>query len=254
MVTQSIQQEILFFALPFLIGATRPNDWGQILFTGLACAAALLSTLDTLYERRVAQRPARALLFHAYCSFVAALVVLPIVAKVQIENTLPLALGLTGVWLLAGLPGVWSELATPRARSFGAAGLLLAPLALWLLRSHVPAAGLSVMEARVAQAIDGLEPGRAVNRFSVSALKGSGAIAFVAIRAPMGLEQTVVFEWRRNGEVVDRIPAEIHGGSDSGWRTYSRKRNFPDDPRGQWRVDLLTPDGQLIRRLDFVVT
>ena len=26
---------------------------------------------------------------------------------------------------------------------------------------------------------------------------------------------------------IERITAEIHGGNDSGWRTYSRKESFP---------------------------
>lgn len=252
MVTQGLQQEILFFSLPFLIGATR-DDWGQWLFTGLACTAALLSTLDPVYEKRIRKRPALSLLFHAYCSFIAALVVLPIALKVQLENALPLALAITGVWLLLGLPGAWSDLATARARALGLAGLVLAPFLLWLLRAHVPAAGLTVMDARVSQSIDQLEPGAPVQQLSAAALQGSGAIAFVAVRAPMGLEQSVVFEWSHDGKVLDRIPAEIHGVGDGAWRTYSRKRNFPEDPRGAWRVDLLTPDGQLIRRLRFTV-
>lgn len=253
MVTQSLQQEVLFFALPFIIGATQ-RDWGQWLFTSLACFAALVSTLDPVYEKRIAKRPALGLLFHAYCSFVCALVVIPIAFKVQLENALPLALAITGAWLVLGLPRVWSDLSTPRARAMGLSALVLVPFLLWLLRAHVPPAGLSVTEARISQSIDGLDPGSAVTRFSPSALKGSGAVAFVAIRAPMGLEQTVVFQWVQNGELLDRIPAEIHGGGKTGWRTWSRKRNFPEDPRGDWRVDLETPDGQLIQRLEFTVS
>ncbi|WP_428310853.1 DUF5924 family protein [Hydrocarboniphaga sp.] len=253
MVTQSIQQEVLFFALPFIIGATQP-DLGQWAFTSLACAAALISVLDPVYEKRISQRPAMSLLFHAYCSFVCALVVIPIALKVQLENALPLALAITGVWLLLGLPRVWSDLATRRARTWGLAGLLLVPALLWLLRSHVPPAGLSVTQAQITQSITGLNPGNQVTSFTTSALKGSGAIAFVAIRAPMGLEQSVVFQWVQNGRMLDRIPAEIHGGGKDGWRTWSRKRNFPEDPRGDWRVDLETPDGQLIQRLEFTVS
>lgn len=253
MITQSLQQEVLFFALPFIIGATQ-RDWGQWLFTSLACFAALISTLDPVYEKRIARRPALGLLFHAYCSFVCALVVIPIAFKVQLENALPLALAITGAWLLLGLPRVWSDLATPRARMLGLTGLILAPFLLWLLRAHVPPAGLSVTEARISQSINNLDPGAAVTSFTPSALKGSGAVAFVAIRAPMGLEQTVVFQWVQNGQLLDRIPAEIHGGGKTGWRTWSRKRNFPEDPRGDWRVDLETPDGQLIQRLEFTVS
>jgi hypothetical protein len=42
-VSQSLQQELLFFSLPFLIGSTH-FDAGQIAFTSLVGVAALLST------------------------------------------------------------------------------------------------------------------------------------------------------------------------------------------------------------------
>ncbi len=252
MITQSLQQEILFFSLPFFIGAMQP-DWGQWAFTALAAFAALVSAIDPVYEKRVAHRPAMGLLFHAYCSFVCALVVLPMALKVQLENALPLALAITGLWLVLGLPKVWADLATPRARWLGVTGLVFAPFMLWLLRAHVPPAGLSVTDARVSQSIEDLQPGPKVERLAAGALLSGGAIAFVAIRAPMGLEQSVMFEWSKDGAPLDRIAAEIHGGGKAGWRTYSRKRKFPEDPRGHWRVDLVTPDGQLIERLMFDV-
>jgi hypothetical protein len=69
----------------------------------------------------------------------------------------------------------------------------------------------------------------------------------------MGLSQAVVFEWRWKGVVVDRIPAQLSGGREEGFRTYSRKQNFPEDPRGAWTVDLKTPAQQVVARLRFDV-
>jgi hypothetical protein len=46
--SQSMQQEMLFFCLPLMIGATQ-KDAGQIAFTALAGSAALLTTVDPLY-------------------------------------------------------------------------------------------------------------------------------------------------------------------------------------------------------------
>src|SRR5688572_19054620 len=43
-ISQSLQQELLFFSLPLLIGATK-LDAGQVTFTGLVALAALLSTV-----------------------------------------------------------------------------------------------------------------------------------------------------------------------------------------------------------------
>ena len=39
----------------------------------------------------------------------------------------------------------------------------------------------------------------------------------------------------------------------NGWRTFSRKRVFPQDALGRWTVDVRTPQGQLIERMRFTV-
>jgi hypothetical protein len=79
-----------------------------------------------------------------------------------------------------------------------------------------------------------------------------GVIAFAAIRAPTGLSQQVVFEWRHNDE-RERIAVEIHGGRADGFRAYSRKELFPEDSVGIWTVDVLTPQAQLLQRMRFLV-
>lgn len=247
-VSQSLQQELLFFSLPFVIGATQ-SDMGQIAFAGLVGAAALVSTIDPLYERLIAKRAARRLLFHAYCSWLAALVVLPIVLLVPLERALPMSLATVMVWLVLTFPLSWSSLRTWRARTAWLASVIVVPIVVWELRAQVPAAGLAVTRARITQSIDSLNPGPAVTEIPRSELE-QGVIAFAVIRAPAGLTQQVVFEWHHKGE-VERIRETIHGGSSSGWRAFSRKRLFPDDPVGDWTVDLLTPQGQLLKRLRF---
>jgi hypothetical protein len=81
---------------------------------------------------------------------------------------------------------------------------------------------------------------------------GAGVIAFAAIRAPTGLAQGVIFEWRHNAE-RERIEAQIQGGRADGFRLYTRKHLFPEDCVGRWVVDVLTPQKQLLQRLEFVV-
>ena len=102
-VSQSLQQELLFFSLPFLIGATQ-RDLGQIGFTAIVAVAALVSTIDPLYEHVVARRAARRLLFHAYCSWLSALIVLPMVLLLPVERALPLSIVAVTAWLLLTLP------------------------------------------------------------------------------------------------------------------------------------------------------
>jgi len=250
-VSQSLQQEMLFFSLPLLIGATQ-RDAGQIAFTGLVGAAALVSTIDPLYERYVATRAARRLLFHAYCSWIAALVVLPMVLLLPLERALPISLAATAAWLVLTLPLSLYSLRSSRGKVAWVGGVILVPLLLWVLRGQVPAAGFTVTEARITQSIEDLTPGMPVRTLVPGDLE-RGVIAFAAIRAPAGLAQEVVFEWRHNGE-RERIVEQIHGGvAGGGFRTYSRKQRFPEDVVGLWIVDVLTPQGQLLKRLRFRV-
>ncbi len=249
-VSQSLQQELLFFSLPLIIGAMQPQV-GQVVFTVVAAAAALISTVDPLYEHYIAARAARRLVFHAYCSWITALVVLPMVLRLPLERALPLSLAAVAVSLILTLPLSLSSLRNSRQKAAWTAGVLLVPLALWGLRAHIPAAGLAVTEARITQSIQELTPGTPVNTLT-SAELSRGVIAYAAIRAPSGLAQSVIFRWRHANE-SEAIVEEIHGGNQSGWRTYSRKQIFPTDAQGQWAVDILTPQGQLLKRLHFDV-
>jgi hypothetical protein len=249
-VSQSLQQELLFFSLPLLIGATR-LDTGQIAFTALVGLAALVSTVDPLYEKIIAPRAARRMTFHAFCSWIAALVVLPMVLRVPVERAVPLSLIAVGTWLLLTLPLSLYSLPGWRSRVVWMIGMVGVPLFFWEMRAQLPAAGLAVTDARITQTIDGLTPGEPVRRIRREDL-AKGVVAFAAIRAPAGLSQDVVFEWRHNGE-RERIPIRIQGGRADGFRAYSRKQVFPADPTGVWTVDVLTPQAQLLERMRFVV-
>jgi hypothetical protein len=248
--TQSLQQEVLFFSLPFLIGATQ-RDVGQIVFITIAACGALLTALDPLYERWIAARAATRLLFHAYCSLIAAVVVVPMVVHLSLEQALPLSLGAVGVWLLLTAPMSLRSLRSTRHKVIWVTCSLLAPLLVWMLRAHVPPAGLAVTQAVITQSITDRSPGAPVRSLTRAELS-AGVVAFAAIRAPSGVAQSIIFEWR-HGRDVEHITAEIHGGNDSGWRTYSRKASFPADAPGNWVIDIKTPQGQLLKRMQFTV-
>lgn len=251
-VTQQIQQEILFFALPFLFGAMVLVP-GQILFMALAVLVAVLISLDPIYFHRIAAHAGLSSALHAYCTFVSALVVMPVALHLPLDQALPLALGITALSLLMSLPRMLGAAQTAKRKLFGCAVLAASfPLA-WALRAWIPPAGLWVRQALITDHIDQLDPGPERGSMSADALRGEGLIAFVAVRAPSGLSQAVVFDWHHRGELIDRIPAEISGGREGGFRTFSRKQNFPQDARGPWRVDVRTPGGQLIARLRFDV-
>lgn len=250
-VTQSLQQELLFFALAFLIGALQ-QDIGQMLFVGIVITLALASTLDPLYDA-MTRHVSAAVGFHAFCVFLSGVVVLPIVLHLPLEQALPVALWLTAALMLACLPRLFAAVGPWRIlRRVAWLGVMFA--ALWFSRAQMPAAGLVVQDARMTQQMQGLEPGSGFSEITAATLLSEGATAFIAVRAPMGLSQPVVFEWRHRQELLDRIAVDIRGGREGGYRTYSRKQNLPADPRGAWTVDVRTPQGQLITRLAFVVT
>ena len=156
--TQSLQQEILFFALPFLIAATQRNP-GQIIFTALVIAAALACTLDPLYTKRIAGGASRSVAFHAFCSFLAGLVVLPITLQLPLEKAVPLSLGLTALLTLLCLPRLFAGVS--RGRGLMRISVLLVLLsAVWFARAHIPPAGLLIKQAVITATVsDDLQPG-----------------------------------------------------------------------------------------------
>lgn len=249
--TQSLQQEIFFFALPFLIAATR-LDAGQWVFTGLVMAAAIASTIDPLYSAGIANAAARRILFHAFCSFLAALVVLPLALQLPTEQAISMALAITMGFALLSIPRLVHG-TTLRGALMRLCVMAIALGALWLGRASIPPAGLQVRLALMtAQVSEALVPGEALETIPVAQL-AQGVNAFVAVHAPQGLAQDVRFDWKQNGALVDRITGTIRGGREAGYRTFSRKEHFPTDPRGDWTVDLRTAGGQLICRLQFRV-
>lgn len=246
-VTQSIQQEVLFFALPFLVLSTRIADPGQVVFTSFVVLVALLSTIDPWYIK-IAKRPVLRLGFHSLCSFIAALIILPLVVKIPVERSFSIALGFVFLWMIIAAPlGL-------RDRQFSARAFALAllfPLGIWAMKSHIPAAGIQVRSAVLTSGISASEPIDELTRVSEAQLR-KGLYVHASISAPSGLSQDIVFDWRHAG-YSERIAATITGGRAEGFRTYATKRNFMQAPQGEWRVDILSPQGQLLDRVKFVV-
>ena len=178
------------------------------------------------------------------------LALVPMVLLVPLERALPLSLLAVAVWLLLTLPLSLYSLRGWRARAGWLAGMVVVPVLFWELRAHFPPAGLAVTDARVTQTIENLTPGEPKHRIRRAELD-QGVIAYAAIRAPAGLAQNVIFEWRHNGE-RERIEVQIQGGRADGFRAYSLKRVFPEDATGRWIVDVLTPQEQLLERLEVV--
>jgi hypothetical protein len=133
------------------------------------------------------------------------------------------------------------------------AGVFFAVLA-WWGRAALPPVPLFIAARTMAWAVDGdsLEP--VSGAIQADELRRRGLIAYTAIYAPAGLQQSVRHVWRQDGHVVDDVRlSPVRGGRREGFRTYSRKTSFPADPSGRWVVDVLTGSDQLVGRLRFTV-
>ncbi len=251
-IAQMIHQETLFFSLPFLLATTVWSS-GQALFTLLLIGLAVFSIVDPLYYRVADRYRWLYLAFHAQCVFLVVLVTLPIMLQLTTGQSLKLALG---AMLIFSLPSLLHLTAQQRGRRWLMMLALLPLLAglAWTGRIWVPPANLWLSSAALSPAFDvEARSPRGELRLTPDALAGDGLYAYTAIRAPRGLKEEIFHVWRHDGEEIDRITLNIEGGREAGYRAWSHKQNFPGDPVGRWRIDVMTDSGQRIGVLRFRV-
>lgn len=53
---------------------------------------------------------------------------------------------------------------------------------------------------------------------------------------------------------MDVVELNINGGREEGYRAWSHKQNFPEDPSGEWRIDIMTGSGQRLGLIRFEVS
>ncbi len=252
-IAQLIHQETLFFTLPFLLATTVWRS-GQALFTLLVLAMALLSILDPLYYRLAGRLRWLYFAFHAQCVFLVVLVTLPTLLHLTTGQSLLLAIGAMVLFSLPSLMHLLRPMTTPRWLAILALLPLLAGVA-WAGRVWVPPASLWLSGSALSPGFD-TEARRPLGStpLTPATLASEGLYAFTAIHAPRGLREEVVHVWRQDGVEVDRIPLEIQGGREAGYRAWSHKQNFPEDAQGSWRIDVMTDSGQRIGMLRFTVS
>jgi len=84
---------------------------------------------------------------------------------------------------------------------------------------------------------------------------GQALYAYTAVFSPTAFNTTIVHEWQfydpaQKGWVTRaRVKLPVTGGSDGGWRTFSAVSNITPGP---WRVNVLTTNGLLVGRLQFM--
>ncbi|HBW99251.1 MAG TPA: DUF2914 domain-containing protein, partial [Pseudoalteromonas sp.] len=88
---QMVQQESLFFALPFFLAVTQ-WDHPQALFTSLIIICAFISVIDPFYYKKLAKNRTLFTVFHNFALFVVLLVTLPILLNLTTSQSLAIAL------------------------------------------------------------------------------------------------------------------------------------------------------------------
>lgn len=249
----SLHHSVLLFLLaPYWASTTLTSL--NVLFLLLLVALVLLATFDPLYRAIVRPRPWLGALFFFVPTFGALNLALPLVG-VAPHVALPLSawvatLALTPV-VVHGRGWWWLQALGTTAL----AGLAVAGLA-YVGRAAMPPVPLFVADTRLAwnfAMADAVHP--VARAIATRELRERGLVVHTAVYAPAGLTQAIRHVWRRNGTVIDDVRlSPVHGGRYEGFRTFSRKTAWPEDPRGKWTVDVMTGAGQLVSRVRFRVT
>lgn len=242
-------QLALFFALPFFWRAWA-GTIPQLGFLVLLTAAALFSLWDPWTEKLL-HRPGASAMLPAIACFAALAAVLPGFGLSNSQSLWGAAIA-TAAALPVGLVHPPNERVQRRRFVLGTLGAMaLLPLALLLGAARcVPAAPLALIDAEigtrqksrgVADPIEHLEA------------RPHRLVCATSIWAPLGVRERLFHVWRQNGQVRDRIELEIAGGREDGFRTWSSKRNFGDDPAGRWSCAVETAMGQSLGAREIVV-
>lgn len=85
--------------------------------------------------------------------------------------------------------------------------------------------------------------------------RGESVTCFTSVFAPNGADLGVDHAWEHKDAdghwvEVQRIPWQMHGGRDGGWRSWTVKHNVAP---GEWRVRVESDEGWEIGRVNFVV-
>lgn len=243
-------QGLAFFLLP-LYHRSAAYTPGQTAFMALLAVAALAATIDVVYDDVVApRRPLHGAL-------------LAFIAFATVNVTLPMVWRTGGLWslgasgLLATAIFVSLAVSSGPGRTLGRTllvGLLFLAL-VTLGRPAVPPAPLRLVSARVGRALapNGLDV--ASPQSSLRGGPGRRLFAVAAVFAPAGLEEGVRHVWALDGRVFFRSRViGITGGRREGFRSRSGVTVGRLAPGQRLRLDVETAHGQLVGRVELVVT
>ena len=218
---QMVQQESLFFALPFFLAVTSWNH-PQAIFTGLIVVCAFISVVDPLYYKKLAKHSILFTLFHNFSLLVVLLVTLPILFNLTTSESVKIAL-ITAIVFTT--PSLGNLMPNAKWWRFPILIIMLSVLSagLWQLRSWVPPAALRLTDITISQKvnIEKRKPDESIELLSSEALHQNGLYSWTAVKAPRGLNEKIFHVWIHDKKVVERIALNISGGREQGYRAHS---------------------------------
>lgn len=245
---KNLYQQLLFFILPIYWLSTTPGS-RNVLFAVLLATAAVLSTMDLIYDRHLAMRRVLTALFFAFSVFAGAAAALPILWQIQ---------SVTALWMAAIIASVGattlivSESRLDWQRTWFAGGLIV--LSLFVLveygRPLIPPAPLRVQSAEFGSQVDLTSGPRIREAIATTPTDPRGQVyVVIAIYAPRGLHDRVRHVWYHDDELLKRSRwYEVDGGRREGYRLWT-PLSLSSDLAGQaLHVDVETEGGQLIGR------
>lgn len=245
---KNFYQQLLFFILPVYWLSTTPGS-RNLLFVVLLASAALLSTLDLVYDRHVSMRRILTALFFAFAVFAGAAAALPILWQIPNEAAL---------WRAALVAGagattlVLSERRIDWQRTWFAGGLIVVGLFVLVEygRPFIPPAPLRIQNATFGTRVDMTGGPRIARAITATPADPGGQVYVVtAIYAPRGLHDRVRHVWYDGGRALSLSKwYEVDGGRAEGYRLWTSLSLSPALAGHPLRVDVETEGGQLIGR------
>jgi len=244
-ISRNFYQQVLFFVLPIYYAsatATSPN----MIFVGVVAVSAVISTLDVVYDRHLSTNRDLVAAFFACNLFACMTAAIPIVWHVGPSMALRLSAGVS----FAGFASFYLE-RRERGRSQPWIGMLavvliLAGIVSWGQRL-VPPVPMRLSAVAFGDGVE-RETLQMQTRFERLPSGWSGTLdAVTAIRAPMGLTESVRHRWKINGVVVRTTEAhQVNGGRKEGFRLWTALPIASAPGGARISVDVETDSGQLI--------
>jgi hypothetical protein len=241
---RNFYQQLLFFLLPIYYASTTMGSRNMV-FLVLLSISAVLSTMDVIYDRYLSVRWQLTAVFFAFNLFASINVMLPVMLAVSHHWSL----WISAILALIGFHSMLYRLSGVRGRS---ARLLLVAAACVLLAMitvfspYIPPAPLTLASAQFGKAVQSLQ---IVGPLSAIPADPGKIFVVTAIRAPLGLKESVRHRWYVDGRRLwTSRDYSFSGGNRDGYRIWTQI-NWSKDLKGNiLTVDVETGNGQLIGR------